>query len=341
MKIGIVNDLALAVEALRRALAKRPEHTIVWTAANGAEAVARCAQTLPDLVLMDLLMPGMDGVEATRQIMAQTPCAVLVVTAGVGSNASLVFEAMSHGALDAVDMPALGVHGDFDGAARLLAKIELIGRLLGDRAIRTTREPASRLRPTTQRLLAIGASAGGPAAVAQLLGGLPAEFPAAIVVIQHIDEKFAQSMADWLGRDSHCPVRLAKPGDCPMTGAVLLAGTNEHLVLNADGHLDYTCEPVEQSYRPSVDVFFDSVNRAWPGQAVGVLLTGMGRDGAAGLKAMRLKGHHTIAQDQASSAVYGMPKAAAELGAAVDILPLERIASRLQALFGNARGISK
>src|ERR1700741_942952 len=118
MKIGIVNDLAIAVEALRRALSQRPGHTVVWTASNGEEAVAQCARDTPDLVLMDLLMPGMGGVEATRQIMARSPCAVLVVTASVGSNAPLVFEAMGHGAIDATDVPALGV-GDNQGAAEL------------------------------------------------------------------------------------------------------------------------------------------------------------------------------------------------------------------------------
>jgi len=336
MKIGIANDLALAVEALRRALARRPEHVIAWTAADGKEAVARCASDPPDLVLMDLLMPRMDGVEATRLIMAHSPCAVLVVTASVGTNASLVFEAMGHGAIDAVDLPTLGFDGDGESVAALLGKVDLVGRLIRKHAAPRVRKPRPR-RPNAERLLAIGASAGGPAAVAQLLGDLPADFPAAIVVVQHIDEKFAKSMADWLGRYSKCPVRLARPGEHPITGTVLLAGTNEHLVLAADNRLDYTCEPIEHSYRPSVDVFFDSINKTWPGQAVGVLLTGMGRDGAAGLKAMRLKGHHTIAQDQASSTVYGMPKAAAELGAAIDILPLRHIAPRLQVLFGDAR----
>lgn len=335
MRIGIVNDLALAVEALRRALSQRPDYVVVWTAANGDEAVARCAQEPPDLVLMDLLMPGMDGVEATRQIMAKSPCAVLVVTTSVGGNASRVFEAMGHGALDAVDLPTMAINGeeDAEGASALLAKIDLIGRLIGDRRQKTARsKPSAARRGTSSRLLAIGASAGGPAAVAEVLGGLPVTFPMAIVVVQHIDEKFAKSMADWLGRFSQCPVRVARPGDTPTTGTVLLAGTNEHLVLRDDGRLDYTCKPVEMPYRPSVDVFFGSVADTWPGQAVGVLLSGMGRDGAIGLKAMRAKGHHTIAQDQASSAVYGMPKAAAELGAAVDILPLVRVAARLRDL---------
>lgn len=339
MKIGIVNDLALAVEALRRALSRNHRHTVIWTASSGEEAVALCARDTPDLVLMDLLMPGMNGVEATRQIMARSPCAVLVVTASVGSNAPLVFEAMGYGAIDATDVPTLGGAEGDEGAAELLAKIDLIERLVGDRPYRVERRPAQR-KANTRRLVAIGASAGGPAALAQVLGSLPDTFPAAIVVVQHIDEKFAGSMADWLSRYSRSPVRVARPGDRPVTGKVLLAGTNEHLVMNPDGLLDYSREPVEQSYRPSVDVFFESVNNHWPGQVIGVLLTGMGRDGASGLLSLRKRGHHTIAQDKASSAVYGMPKAAAELGAAVDILPLDRIALRLQALFADIRNVS-
>jgi two-component system response regulator WspF len=338
MKIGIVNDLAIAVEALRRALSQRPEHKVIWTAANGKEAVARCSQDPPDLVLMDLLMPIMDGVEATRQIMANAPCAILVVTASVGSNASLVFEAMGYGAIDATDVPSLGSSGG-EGIAELLDKIDLIERLINTSGPRPIRRLPVRRSPA-RALVAIGASAGGPAAVAQVLSGLPVSFAAAIVVVQHIDEKFAGSMADWLNRYSHLPVRVARPGDRPLAGNVLLAGTNEHLVMNLEGDLHYTADPVELSYRPSVDVFFESIAKAWAGQIVGVLLTGMGRDGAIGLHSLRQKGHHTIAQDKATSAVYGMPKAAAELGAAVDILPIGRIASRLQVLIGDIRNIS-
>ncbi|MEI2455653.1 chemotaxis response regulator protein-glutamate methylesterase [Lysobacter firmicutimachus] len=338
MRIGIVNDLALAVEALRRALSQRSDHSVVWTASSGEEAVAQCARNTPDLVLMDLIMPGMGGVEATRQIMARSPCAILVVTASVGGNAPLVFEAMGHGALDATDVPALG--SDAPGAADgLLAKIDLIGRLIGDRPSRAAPRPQRR-NGSGERLIAIGASAGGPAAVAEVLGGLPAAFPAAIAIVQHIDEKFAGSMAEWLNRYSPNPVRLARPGDTLTVGEALLAATNEHLVLTPDGALDYAAEPKEQPYRPSVDVFFDSIAERWPGPIAGVLLSGMGRDGASGLLGLRNKGHHTIAQDRATSAVYGMPKAAAELGAAVDILPLDRIAARLRVLFGDQRSAS-
>ena len=179
-------------------------------------------------------------------------------------------------------------------------------------------------------LVAIGASAGGPAVLAHLLRRLPRAFPAAIVIIQHMDADMASGMAAWLGQDSAVTVRLATEGDRPTPGVALIAGTGDHLVLKGPNRLGYTPEPREYVYRPSVDAFFMSVSRVWRDAAVGVLLTGMGRDGAAGLKAMRDRGFHTIAQDAATSAVYGMPKAAARLDAAVDILPIDRIATRLE-----------
>jgi chemotaxis response regulator CheB len=182
-------------------------------------------------------------------------------------------------------------------------------------------------------LLAIGASAGGPSAVAAVLRALPKKFPAAIVVIQHIDEQMAAGMALWLGHQSSLTVRVALEGDRVETGCVLLASTSDHLVLKTPDTVGYTREPREYVYRPSVDVFFQSVARLWRGPAVGVLLTGMGRDGAIGLKALRDQGRYTIAQDETTSAVYGMPKAAARLDAAVDILPLERIAGKLIDVF--------
>jgi two-component system response regulator WspF len=178
-------------------------------------------------------------------------------------------------------------------------------------------------------LVAIGASAGGPAALAVVLKGLPKDFSAAIVIIQHLDSQFASGLAEWLGQHSGLPVRVAVEGDRPVAGTVLIASTQDHMRLTAADRIGYTSEPRENVYRPSVDVFFQSVSQHWRGGAVGVLLTGMGRDGAIGLKALRDQGHHTIAQDEASSAVYGMPKAAARLKAAVDILPMTGIASRL------------
>jgi two-component system, chemotaxis family, response regulator WspF len=337
MRIGIVNDLPIVSEALVRALSPRPEHQVIWIARDGIEGVESCARDLPDLVLMDLLMPRMDGVEATRRIMGTTPCAILIVTASVGANAWRTFEAMGHGALDAVDAPTVDRGNTRESSKALLAKIDTIGKLIGEKSTRQTtasRTIGASSVGTGKRLLAIGASAGGPAALAKILSGLPEDFPAAVVIIQHVDEQFASGMADWLDRQSKMQVRIAEEDNTPEIGTVLLAATNDHLVLKLPDRLGYTANPTEYVYRPSVDVFFDSVIRLWSGEVEGVLLTGMGRDGALGLKALRNKGYHTIAQDQATSAVYGMPKAAATLGAAVEVLALDRIAPRLIHLFG-------
>lgn len=333
MKIAIVNDMALAVEALRRVMFQAG-HTVCWTAASGEEAVANCERQTPDLILMDLVMPGMGGVEATRRIMAATPCAILIVTVSVKGNTPMVFEAMGHGAIDAVDLPArVESDGKVDSSDKLLAKIAMIGRLTGDRPAQRHDTPGSPAASGLS-LVAIGASAGGPKAVARVLSGLPAGFAGAVVVIQHIDDQFVQGMADWLANSSANPVQVASAGEHPQAGVVLLSAAHAHLCMDKTGRLGYIPPGHDDSYAPSVDVFFQSVNDHWSGPAIGVLLTGMGSDGAAGLKTLRDGGHHTIAQDRASSAVYGMPKAAAQLDAAVEVLALDRIAMRLRELAG-------
>jgi len=335
MRIGIANAAPSMIAVLRRALALRSEHQIVWVARDGAQAIALCAKDTPDVVLMDLLLPGIDGAQATRRIMATSPCAILIVTASVGANGGPIFDAMGHGAIDAVDAPVPGSGDLRTTGAAFLQKIDTIAKLVSTRRFIPTPDMFGDtwVISRRERLVAIGASAGGPMAVARILAALPKEFPAAIVVIQHVDERFASGMADWLSRESPLPVRVASEGERPSAGVVLLAKTNDHLIFKSAHRVGYTPEPREQPYRPSVDVFFESASELWSGDAVGVLLTGMGRDGAKGLQTMRQKGHYTIAQDEASSAVYGMPKAAATLGAAVDILPLEAIAPRLVNVF--------
>lgn len=334
MKIGIVNDMPLAVEALRRALAHEPRHQVVWVAHDGREALQCCLENTPDVVLMDLLMPVMNGVEATRLIMAQAPCAILIVTADIQRNMGLVFEAMGHGALDVVDTPSLGGPQGLDSST-LLRKLHNISWVIGqpDKKAATI-QAKPRATENNKRLVAIGASAGGPASLLEVLKQLPVTFNAAIVLVQHVDAEFAAGMAHWLSSESQMPVRLACDGESPKHGEVLLAGTNNHLCLQAGGRLVYAEEPLGQIYRPSIDVFFDSLAQHWRGDAVGVLLTGMGRDGAQGLKHMRERGFLTLAQDQKSCAVYGMPKAAAAIDAADEILPLVDIAPRLMRAFG-------
>jgi two-component system, chemotaxis family, response regulator WspF len=340
MRIAIVNDMLLAVEALRRVLVSVNGHQVAWIARNGAQAVQLCIQDRPDLILMDLIMPEMDGVEATRRIMAQTPCAIVVVTANVKDHASKVFEAMGAGALDAVNTPVLSNSNDHADAKALLAKIETISRLIAP--IATLQAVAAKSpveRPADfkhDRLVAIGASAGGPAALAKILSELPADFPAAVAIVQHVDVQFVPGLAEWLAGQTPLHVRIAEEGDHSEAGTVLIAGKDAHLVLTTSKRWGYMKAKLDCAHRPSVDVFFDSVSKNWKGMTVGVLLTGMGRDGAAGLKMLRMHGHHTIAQDQNTSAVYGMPKAAAELNAATEILALDKISAHLTNIVGGS-----
>jgi two-component system response regulator WspF len=333
MRIALVNDMMAAVEALRRVILGTREHEVAWVARDGAEALDLCASDAPDLILMDLIMPGMDGVEATRRIMASKPCAIVVVTANVTGQSAKVFEAMGAGALDAVNTPVIGRTGGGEGARALLGKIETIRKLIGSATARNPWAPAQRVkRHLTQHrnhLIVIGASAGGPTALTKVLAHLPTDFPAPVIIVQHVDSHFVPGLANWLSGQTPLQVRLAREGDRPQAGTALVAGQDNHLVFASSTRLVYVRHPADCFYRPSIDLFFKSADQFWPGDVVGVLLTGMGRDGAEGLRALHSRGHHTIAQDQLSSAVYGMPGAAAELRAATEILSLDKIGPRL------------
>lgn len=334
MRIGIVNSVVMARKTLRTTIASTQSHEVAWEASNGREALEKCSEETPDLILMDLDMPVMNGVEATQLIMKDCPCAILVVTASVVEHHSLIFEALSAGARDVVRTPVLTDKEPSDFADSLLEKIGTIDTFTG-RSVkrkvqegRDPREDAYRNKP----LIVIGASTGGPKAVATVLSSLSENQTAAIVVIIHIEQKFANGMAEWMDGLVRMKVRVASEGESPKPGTVLLASTNNHLLLTRDNAFHYTPKPRDYPYRPSVDEFFYSVASHWKGEAIGVLLTGMGKDGAEGLMALRQKGWHTIAQDEESSAIYGMPKAAVDLGAAKEILPLDRIGHRLACL---------
>jgi two-component system response regulator WspF len=331
MRIAIVNDSLIAVEAMRRTVS-RSRHNVAWIATNGLDAVEQTTKDQPDLILMDLIMPIMDGVQATRQIMKSTPCPIVVVTANVTGNCSQVFEAMGYGALDAVNTPIMENSEATESTLPLLGKIETISRLLGERRSKQScddKVPGSPFESAANQLVVIGSSAGGPKALARILSALPGDYPAGIVIVQHVDPQFSLSLAEWLDQQTELDVRVALEFDQPRPGTVLLASSENHLIFTSESRLGYTTEPMDCFYRPSIDVFLKSAGQFWTGEILAVLLTGMGRDGAEGLKLLRSRGHYTIAQDQASSAVYGMPKAAAELGAASEIMALDEIPDRL------------
>ncbi len=369
MRVAIVNDLAVACEALRRVVASDPALSVAWIARDGAEAIERAARDRPDVVLMDLIMPRVDGVEATRGIMRASPCPILVVTATVTGNAGLVYEALGAGALDAVNTPTIGSGGSVAGGAELLRRIHLVARMAAartkpvatgtapDAARDIARDIARDARsavpaPTPPRagasgvassqapafaagspippiVVAIGASTGGPRAIADLLRSLPKDLPAAFLLVQHVSVEFVAGFAQWLAAETGRRVALARAGDVPRTGEVLVAGEDRHLAWSRGGALEYREEPKDHVHRPAVDELFASL-AACPRPGVAVLLTGMGRDGAEGMLALRRAGWHTIAQDEATSVVWGMPGVAHRTGAAVETLPLGAIGDAVQ-----------
>ncbi len=341
MRIAIVNDTVMVVETLRRIVTSVPGYRIAWVAYDGQSAIAYCARDTPDLILMDMIMPEVDGVEATRVIMQQSPCAILIVTADIKKNSAKVYEAMGYGALDVVSTPIMGFSEKEASHHPLLKTIISVGIATGSvtpkkssvkvdtnndkSTLNTSSYPPRSLPP----LIIIGASTGGPRALARVLGALPPQFEASIVIIQHVDAQFSSGLAKWLDEQTPLSVVLASQGDRLQKSKVLLAGTNDHLVLRPNLTLTYTKEPQDYPYRPSIDVFCESVAQSWSRRGIAVLLTGMGRDGAIGLKKLRRRGWHTIAQDQQSCVVYGMPKAAIEMEAAIEVLSLSEIASTL------------
>ena len=324
MRIAIVNDMAMAMEALARII-RQSEHQLAWCAYNGAEAVKLTAIDPPDLILMDLVMPIMDGVQATRHIMQSHPCPILIVTASIEHHCDIVFEAMGAGALDAIATPS------FEEANIVLKKIALLG-LLSKPARQL--DTSSRLRndhrvSAEKHLVAIGSSSGGPTALASLLSRLPEDFHSPVVVLQHMDVQFASQFAAWLSEKTPLKVKIVNDGDELQAGYVYVAANDSHLVMNSECRLYYNVEPCETFYRPSVDVFFRSVAKHWNHFVTAILLTGMGQDGAQGLLELRGAGAYTVAQDETTSAVFGMPKAAVRLGAAVDVLPIHKISDVL------------
>ncbi|MCX5814725.1 MAG: chemotaxis-specific protein-glutamate methyltransferase CheB [Proteobacteria bacterium] len=344
MRIAIVNSTDMSVEIIRRVVTSQPGNEIAWVASSGAEAVEKTVRDKPDLILMDLTLPIMDGVNATGKIMKDHPCAILIVTEAV-SNHSKIFEAMGRGALDAVGTPVLDARGNVKGGQELLKKIEIIARLIGKESrqiMNGTAVPAASLEPVIP-MIAIGSSTGGPKVLADILSRMPVKLGASIVIVQHVDVQFVNGLVEWLGEQTKLKVVLAKKGMHPEIDKVFIAGTNDHLVLGPDLAFHYTEEPKDYPYRPSVDTFFYSIKHYWPVKGVAVLLTGMGRDGAKGLLELRKAGWYTIAQNEKTSAVYGMPKAAVELEAAMEmaameILPVEKIVHSIVKQIKNMEG---
>ena len=327
MRVAVAHPSPVVVDLLARVVGSVRGWRVAWTTGDGEDAVARCQADAPDVLLLGVALPGVDGVEATRRIMGLSPCAILIIGGEGADSMRRVFDAVGAGALDSVVVPWIDGDGRLAGNDEVARKIRTAARAAGvGRKRAPAREAGSMVpKPPAPLLVAIGASTGGPQALATVLASLPRSVQAAVVVIQHVGARFTGDLATWLAGQIELPVDVARDGDVPAVGHVTLAGREEDLEVRLDLTLGYRRPRDGTFYHPSVDVFFTSVAEHWPTTGLAALLTGMGRDGAEGLLALRKKGWRTLAQDEATSAVYGMPKAAAALRAAVDVLPIDQI----------------
>lgn len=312
MRIGVVHGHPAVRRQLSRMISRIGGHAVAWSVGDGEEAARMAGLEPADLLLLEVRPEG--WAPAARRLLDRIEIPVLAVTPTVAGPGLL--EALRAGVRNLLPEPCPA-----DGGPRP-AELERL-----DRALRLAQPPAP--LPIWAPLVAVGASTGGPPAVARLLAGLPAAFAPAVVVAQHVDPAFSAGLVSWLDARTALSVRRARPGDRPAPGTVYVAAADAHLFLTPDGVFSDLPDGPGNACVPSVDLLFWSLAAAPPG--VAVLLTGMGRDGADGLRTLRQAGWHTIAQDEGSSAVYGMPRVAREMGAADEILTLSAIAPAIVA----------
>lgn len=320
MRVAIIHDDDDATRLFSYMLAESG-HEVIWTSQNSSEGIVLAKNKQPDLILLKLILSGSSASETIRTIISDVEnTTIVLINRSIKNHPGKVFDAMSAGALDAISEPSTD---EPESMHEFKQKINNISKLHKSAHSRQKATP-----PIVEKdlpLVAIGSSTGGPAALVKVLSSFSSSTRAAIVVIQHMDNQFSRGMVKWLDEQTDIKVEIAKANQKPQAGIVYVAGTNDHLTLLKNGQFAYTEEPADYPYRPSVDVFFESAVTHWPNKIIGVLLTGMGRDGASGLLSLYNRDMLTIAQDQETSAVYGMPKAAAELNAAKQILPIGEI----------------
>lgn len=337
IRVVVADDSSTLRQLLVGILESDPEIRVVGQATSGAEAVALTARLRPDLVMMDVHMPELDGVEATREIMVRVPTPILIVTASArGQEMGLSLDALTAGALMVMAKPADPRSPQYEpdreelvAMVKAMARVKVVRRWASPARGGPSRVEVSSTADAPSRLVAIAASTGGPAALQRILGALPGDFPVPILVVQHIAQGFAPGLADWLDACCRVRVQVATHGELVSGGTVLLAPDGRQLGVTAEGRTIVVGTPPVGGFRPSGSYLFMSAAAAYGASVTAVILTGMGRDGVDGLVAVKHAGGRTIAQDEATAVVYGMPREAVENGLADVVLGVDDIAPRL------------
>ncbi len=339
IRVFLVEDSAVCLAILQRMLSASPEIEVVGTARNGKVALELIPQVDPHVICTDLQMPIMNGLDFTKAVMAKYPRAILVVSDYVQEEHTRnIFALLEAGAIDILPKPRGGSETEYQAQAQeLITKIKILSGVMVFRRREPVPHSMEKSKPvhpafpskTKFRMVVIGASTGGPRALQTILTQLPANFPTPVLCVQHVSTGFLEGLTSWLSIHSPMKIEIARPCETPRAGAVYFPQEGTHLELDSEGNLASSTSPAIDGHRPSVDITFKSVAWQYGKSAIGVLLTGMGRDGAAGMCAIAQGGGLTIAQDEQSCVVFGMPKHAIELGAASHILPLRDIASTL------------
>lgn len=338
----LADDSAVTRMFLTHLLESHPRIVVIGAVANGQAAVDFVQHDQPDVVLMDIHMPLLDGFEATRRIMETNPVPIVICSATSNLKDIVIgFRAMEAGAIACVEKPLGREHHQFEAKAAhlletvmLMSEIKVVRRNCRGRPLIVADPVAapSRSSPGVERIVGIGASTGGPPVLQTIFAALPKDFPMPMLVVQHMAHGFLAGMVEWLNHCSSLQIQMAAHGTVPLPGHVYVAPDDFQMGLGAEGRIVLTRDALEDHLRPAVSYLFRSLAESCGPRATGVLLTGMGRDGAAELKSMKDRGAVTIVQDRESSIVYGMPGAAMALDAAVHVLPADRIAARLVTL---------
>ena len=346
IRVLITEDSPVIRGYLEYILNSDPDIEVVGTAKDGTEAVKMVALKKPDVVTMDIHMPKMDGFEATRKIMETNPVPIVIVSASWNpEEVDKTFRTMEAGAVAALEKPRGIGHPDSETSVKeliqtvkLMSEVKVVRRWASLRKMKLASEPIKEEKPEPRtsdldiKLVAIGASTGGPLVLQNILSRLPENFPAPIGIVQHIAPGFLSGLGDWLNKTTNFPVHIATKGTRLLPGNAYLAPDGFQMGVDKSCRVILNSKKPEHNLCPSVSYFFRSVANNLGGKSIGVLLTGMGKDGAEELKLLKEKGSPTIAQDKESSVVHGMPGEAIKLGAAMYVLPPDKIAEKLKSL---------